>query len=157
MGMKFGGQLVEADYVRAQWLHMRPRRGFAAVGLGITGMFCRAIAMKPGAVPIVLLGLIAAYFLLHLPRQMKSGFRHHKGLHTPITGEVKSDGIYSQNEHGAGPLIWGHILKWRFNKRIALVYPSQSTFFMLPSRYFESEDDFRQFLGLLQIKVGKPF
>lgn len=98
--MKIEGQLAEQDFVAALYVHLRPRRAFAVVGLLlivlalVVTVGVDASAWRNGGSlwpPIMMLGLLAylgMYFLLWLPYQARRAFRQQKAASLPFQATV---------------------------------------------------------------------
>ncbi len=147
------GQLREADYIAAQWLHLRPRRTFAVLGVLILCMALWALWVSRSWVLLTCLGYLVVW-VLYIPFTAKRSFRQHKALSEPVEMQVRSDGLFFKRENGEGLIPWSHITKWRWNKRLVLLYPTSNLFHMIPSHFFETEEMFRSFRDQLQEMVG---
>jgi hypothetical protein len=153
--MAIQGALTESDYVAAQFLHMRPRLVFAVYGGLLLALTLWAAAEAGSAVLIGCLAILAAYFALLIPFLAKRNFRSYKALAESVTVEARVDGLFFRRLNGEGLLPWADIRKWRQNKRLVLVYPANNIFHMIPRRFFENDESFKQFTALLETRVGK--
>lgn len=165
--MKINIQLKPEDYVRANFLNIRPRPIFKLVGLvfliltiSILGIsFFQLLAGKDKTlIPFVIAGCLAYlafYFGFRLPQRLKKIFRQQKSLHSPYSIEVNDDLIFVKAETGESRLPWNHFIKWKENKPLITLYQSDILLHIIPKRCFASPDELGQFRELLIKKIGQ--
>ena len=147
------GQYKEADYVAAQWLHIRPRRIFAVLGVLILCGALWALWVARSWVLLASLGYLVLW-ALYIPFKAKRSFLQHKALSEPVEMQVRNEGLFFKRENGEGLVPWNHIVKWRWNDRLALLYPTSSLFHMVPRHFFATDEMYQSFRNQVQEKVG---
>jgi hypothetical protein len=83
-------------------------------------------------------------------------FRQFKALQEPTVWSLGDDGLSFKRTTSAGIVPWNHILKWRKNEAMLLLYPARHTFYALPKRWFRDEQDFLALQAVLTERVGQP-
>jgi hypothetical protein len=68
--------------------------------------------------------------------------------------EVREDGLYFKRQNGEGLVPWSHILKWRHNKKIILVYPVANVFYMIPSHFFSTSEGYAALVKNIEARIG---
>jgi YcxB-like protein len=164
--MKLNIQLVEEDYVKAQYLHMRPRPVFrwisyflgALVVVTVMISIIQAIAGHGNFFPPVFLGGCLAYltflFAFLMPRRARKTFRQQKALQLPYSFELTDELFIATAEYGGTKLTWDYFRKWKEGKTIFTVYQSDRIMQMIPKRVFTSPEEMAQFCELLTKKIG---
>ena len=152
--MRAQGQRTERDYVAAQFLHMRPRPVFAIVAVVLIGLLLWTLATTISIGLYVAVALLVVYFALILPWRHRRVFREYKALSEPFTMVVNDDGLNFENKQGSGLVPWSHIVKWRFNKSLVLLYPASNIFYLVPSHCFSTQSEFEEFTNLIRERVG---
>jgi uncharacterized membrane protein YbhN (UPF0104 family) len=155
------GQITAQDYVRAQYLHLRPRPlfGYLEVGLLLFSVLIVGFGIftfvRDGENPtwwLVLLavgGYLAAYFLWYLPWQTRRRYAQHKALQSPFRIRVDEEGVFAENEYGQALLPWSFFLKWKEGRHLFLIYHTDGLFQMIPKRSIKSESDIEALRALL--------
>lgn len=157
--MKIACQLTEEDYVRAQYLHLRPRPVFfaalvlmlaAAVVLIVLKLFVHPSATTQPApyVMLAVLGYLAARFFFIMPMSAKRIYREQKTLHDPYEVEITEETIRFTSQHGDSSAAWRQLHKYKVGRDFILLYPSREVFHMFPRRWF-SDEQFAEFQGIL--------
>lgn len=149
------GTVTEQDYVAAQWLHLRPRPFLSIVGCLLLILAIWAAYVGKSITIVAVLTYLLLYFLILLPWKSRRAFRQYKALSERLTVEVREDGIFLKREHGEGLVPWSHIVKWKTNSKLTVIYPSTNIFYLLPRHLFGSEGAYKEFLSLLGTQVGK--
>ena len=164
--MKLNIQLTDDDYVKAQYLHMRPRPIFKWTGyfLGalviatITFSIFLAIVGRGDFAPTIFLGGCLAYiaflFAFLMPRRVRKTFRQQKALQLPYSYELTDEFFISTAEYGGTKMTWDYFRKWKEGKTIFTVYQSDRIMQIIPKRAFKSEEEMVQFRELLTKKIG---
>ncbi len=152
--MKINGQLTAEDYLRAQYLHMRPGRLAAAglyillglVVLGILGSLYPTIAAGDPIqsmifiLPFLVIVLfIVLYYYVLFPRRVQRIYEQQKEMSASFEHEITPEGLASSNQYGYANRPWGNFRKWRENKDLLLLYLSDVQFILLPKRFCTPE------------------
>jgi hypothetical protein len=149
------GSLKEADYLAAQRLHVKPRPIFAVIGVLLVLVALAALyvsrSVSLGAALVVLLLL----FFVYEPFKARRLFRQYKALSEPTTIELRDDGLYFSRQNGEGLVPWSHVLKWKSNDRVLLLYPASGLFYVLPSHFFKDIHAFKEFVTVVESRIGK--
>jgi hypothetical protein len=152
--MKLNSQLAWTDYLKAQYLHMRPGTlggvlryvflGFIVL-IAIAGM-APVIAAGgwseswPFFIPIfLLLVLIPLYFYVFLPRRVRHLFDQNKELGAPIEHEITPEGLTTTSQYGNSSRPWSIFRKWKENKDLLVLYITDIQFIMIPKRFCTPE------------------
>ncbi len=153
--MTVTGQLKEVDYVAAQFLHLRPKRVFAVIGLFLLCLVVWAMVFAQSYWFLLVLIYLAVFFAFIIPFKAKRNFRQYKVLSEPLTMEVREDGLFFKRTNGEGLVPWSHIVKWKNNKKLAILYPARNLFYMVPNHFFASPVEFQEFVDTLKERLGK--
>ncbi len=128
--MQIIGKITEADYIRAQYLHLRPRRLFAIVGIFVSILlltFAVGVAIIEWSWTLAIaLAFFPLYFGVFLPFTAKRNFRSYKSLAEQTSIELRADGLFFRRKNGEGLVPWSDIIKWRKNERLVLMYPARN-------------------------------
>jgi len=144
------GQLNERDFVAATYLHMRPRRSLAVLGIALVVLaaVCEGLEVMlwlrgryPGIQPLIL-GACCTYIGVGLgilfPRRARRIFRQHKGASVPYSFSLEQEGIHFESQYATGIIPWDHIHHWREGKNHFLLYPADVISHLLPKRFFST-------------------
>ncbi len=151
--------LNSVDHRSAQWLNIKPRRSFAVVGVCLLMLFAWTMWFAfQLEIPFfswgkwMLLGILAYLFIyscIFLPLRWDKIFRQQKSLHRESLIRVNESGVEMQSEIGRALVPWSDFLRWKEDNRIFLLYLSDVSFIMIPTRGFEQEQqivDFREII-----------
>ncbi len=153
----FQGSLQQRDYVRAQFLHMRPRRSFAVIGVLLLVLFGVAISVGGGTLPLLaLFAFLSLQFFVYIPWRARRAFGQHAALSELVHITIRDDGLHFERKHGGGLLPWTHVRKWKSSGELILLYPADHIFHMIPRHFFASDQEFSSFQSALEARVGKP-
>lgn len=148
------GNIGEGDYVAAQFLHLRPAPPVVTLlGLGIAGALV-ALALTRSVVLLSTLAVLATYLLLVMPWRALRRYRAMPAIAAPVRIVIDSDGLHFDRGGREQLLRWEKIGRWRGNRRVVLLYPVESGFYLVPAAFFERQEDFDAFTALLQDRVG---
>ncbi len=152
--MKINSQLAWTDYLKAQYLHMRPGTlggtlryvllGFFVL-ISIAGMASSVVVggwseSWPFFVPILLLlALIPLYFYVFLPRRVRHLFEQNKELGAPVEHEITVDGLASASQYGNSKRPWSIFRKWKESQDLLMLYITDIQFIMIPKRFCSPE------------------
>ncbi len=149
------GQLKEVDYVAAQFLHLRPRPVFAVIGLILLCLAICAIVYVHSFWFLFGLIYLVVFFAVIIPFKAKRTFRQYKVMSEPVTMEVLEGGLFFKRTNGEGLVPWSHIVKWKNNKKLAILYPAGNLFYMVPNHFFAGPVEFEAFVATLKERLGK--
>lgn len=152
--MRVEGVIQESDYIRSQYLHIRPRPVFAVVGLLILLLFVWSLVSAPSWVMAAVTVYLALWLFVFIPWRAKKNYRQYKALSEPVSIEVRDDGLFFKRENGEGLVPWSHIIKWRQSKTLLLLYPTSNVFHLVPSHFFLTPEAFSAFKEVLRGHVG---
>lgn len=160
------GKLEAKDYVRAQYLHIRPRPVFKIVGTllllllgwaiwysywgGGSGDLTAYDLMLPGAVVY----LVSNYYV-YIPWKARRIFAQQKSFHRDAQSKFDDAGLAASSEVGEVTIPWSDYLKWKENGHMFLLYFSEPSFQMIPKRHFATSGDIKGFRRLLESKIGR--
>jgi ABC-type bacteriocin/lantibiotic exporter with double-glycine peptidase domain len=153
--MAISGQIRESDYVAAQWIHIRPNLLMSILGVILMAIIIWTLFLDAPIVSICILILIAIYFGLIAPWYTRRIFRKYKALSEKLEIDIQDSGLHFKRETGEGLMPWSHIIKWKRNKTLVLLYPTDNVFIMIPSHLFPNNGDFTAFVSILEKHVGK--
>lgn len=151
--MTVHGQISEKDFISSQFLYMRPRPIFSASVIIVLSLIVWAIWPKG---TFVFLGCLVALILwfVYIPFQSKRTYRQYKAMSEPVEMQVRDDGLFFRRENGEGLVPWSHIIKWRYNRKLILLYPTSNLFYMVPLSFFNSLGDYQAFQQVLKERIG---
>ena len=157
------------DLVDAHYVHIRPRRVFALLGIGIIllalAVFAwtvvQAVRGGPRSVRFVLLAavmglgsvLVSWVLLSYYPRLVKRAYSQQKALHGPIQVHVDETGVQVHTDFVNAVSPWSHYLKWKESERIFLLYQTNTLFQVFPKRCMDAQS-IEGLRGILSSKVS---
>lgn len=155
--------ITEEDFVKSAKLGAAATKkqfvwlGFVGLGLILLGVSGPS-GMK-GLGYFGLIGGILGYFVtIHLicPWQARKNYRNYKAIQQPLKLELTADGFIIKAENGISAIKWHHLLKWRENGDIIIVYFAPKLYYLVPKRISDTGFDIGSFRQLLQEKLGSP-
>jgi len=157
------GVFQPSDYVRAQYLHIRPRPLYKVLGAIVLILFLWAawLALTSddfGAFDVLFLVTIIAFvlnFTVYIPWKTRRVYRQQKALQRELSFKFDDAGVSVSNENGQSVTPWDDYLKWKQNDRLILLYLSDCMYHMLPKRMFAESADFNRLGELLIRRIGK--
>lgn len=164
--MKIDVQLTEEDYVKANYLHLRPRPAVKWAGyfllfwivVVLVMSVYMAIAHSTEILIPILVGSLLAYlwfaFGFWTPNRCRKTFRQLKMLQMPFSFEFTDGVIITKSECSEAKLTWDHFRKWKEGKDLFTLYQSDRMMQMIPKRVFSSPEEMTQFRELLAKKIG---
>ncbi len=159
--------LEPSDYVKSQFLHLRPKPIWKIVGMLLLLLLLWALyhtwkeALETGEYSTsfwIFIGCIAymiGYFFMYIPFQARRIFKQQKAFHTPFTVLFNDDGIDSKSDLGDVNIPWSHIIRWKENDKLFLLYHSDVIFQFIPKRLILEDDIVNELRKLFNAKVGK--
>src|SRR5262249_856185 len=129
------GTFSPQDLISANWLHWRPRRTLAVVGILIIAAFFWSLwyaffgawSAELGWTRGVLLGALVyfvAFFGIALPLRIRRTYRQRKDLQRPCMFVPSESGLRVETEGVEGVKPWSDYLKWKEGKSTFLLYMS---------------------------------
>jgi hypothetical protein len=164
--MKLNTVVTEEDYVKAYYLHLRPRSGYKIAGylflvlavfiLLLSGYRVLAYRENPLVPTMLLIALISLgyYFKVTIPEHCKKIFQQLKERHEDSHLEITDEGIFGKTAFGEDKYPWHHLRKWKENKTMFLIYPADVLFIILSKRCFSSSNEVVECRELLTKKIG---
>lgn len=157
------GVFQPSDYVRAQYLHIRPRPLYKVLGVIVLVLFLWAawLAFTSddfGAFDILFLVTIVAFilnFTVYIPWKTRRVYRQQKALQRGLSFKFDDAGASISNENGHSTSPWSDYLKWKQNDHLILIYLSDCMYHMLPRRMFVDPGGFEKLGELLTRRIGK--
>jgi hypothetical protein len=164
--IRLAGTIEESDYVRAQWLHMRPGPLFVALGIVIILIFAvasvlaivewvgrGAVASEPPVPPLFMLFFAGcvAFLTWHFRRL----YRNYRAIQVPVTIEMTEEGFHGTSAHGETRLGWDMYRRYKESARLFLLYQTGNLFHVLPKRLFSDADDVDRARDLFSRKVKR--
>lgn len=161
------GKFEPKDYIKAQYLHLRPKPWFKYVVIALLSL-CLVILLASASsadsfinalinfVPILIFGLFYIFILfVIMPWNVRRIFSQQKTLHSEHTTVISPETIESTSEHGSMKMRLSDFHRYKVGKDMILLYQSQSLFHMFPRRLFASEEDFQTFISYLEANIGR--
>lgn len=149
------GTLNVADCVDAKWLHFsRPML------LVIFLLYIAAVDLLlwmiqvPFWVLAALPPILFATVGIAVPWHAKRSFRVYEAMSEPFSVDVRPEGLFFKRTDGESLLPWGHVLKWRRNRKVLTLYPTTNIFHVIPARLFADAQAYEAFAELLEKRVG---
>lgn len=157
------GIIQPSDYVRAQYLHMRPRPLYKVLGVFVSALVLWAawIAITDESrhplyflYPTLLIALILN-FTVYVPWKTRRIYGQQKALQRELTFKFDESGALITTENGQTTMPWSDYLRWKQNNHLMLIYLSDCMYHMLPRRLFVDPDGFEKLGELLTNKIGR--
>jgi hypothetical protein len=149
------GQLKQSDYVAAQYLNIKPRLGFAIIGVLLLACVLIVMVLSRSLVLAICVAYLVLMYAVFIPFGAKRSFRLYKALSEHTVVEVRADGLFFKRANGEGLVPWNEIVKWKKNNSLVLLYPTNNVFYLVPAHFFESPGDFTSFCGLVESRTKK--
>lgn len=161
--IKVRGVYEPSDYVRAQYLHIRPRPLYKVLGTIVFALFLWAAWLSVtsddfGTFDVFFLLFIVALilnFTVYIPWNTRRVYRQQKALQRELSFGFDDAGVSISNENGQSMTPWSDYLKWKQNDQIILLYLSDCMYHMLPRRMFADSAGFESLEELLARNIAK--
>lgn len=151
--MKISGQLEWQDYLKAQYLHMRPSRLGLGLMIGVLALFVLSLislgilAALGGQgvqawlflLPVVFLAGVGFYIYVMLPWNVRRIFAQQKELAAPFEHEITETALNSTSQYGNSVRPWSSFHKWKENQDLLLLYLSDIVFVIIPKHFCTPE------------------
>jgi hypothetical protein len=149
--MSIKGQLSEQDFIDFQELNLKQPKIFSCCMIYIYFIFFLIIIsiifsgyrdinnylyLFPIAFIIILFSLFR-YVLM--PNNWKKLFAQNKELNLPFEVELNEDAIIFTTELSTSKRPWKNFIKWKYDKKLILLYHADNMATMLPKRIFNEE------------------
>ncbi len=156
------GKFELEDLKAAQNLHALPgKRGWITIAVLIGFFFFLFLASIVLAAmgrmswvlviyPILILGLIVLYWYVLRPAQIARAYKQHKELSSLFEMDLTDEGYSIKNDYGTGKIPWRDFAKWKADKKIILLYRTDTMFNMVPKRLMQDESQADYVLEQLQ-------
>ena len=156
------------DYKQSAWVHMRPRRSIAilgvfflvlaATGLGLSVFNFLTKGQDGKALLMILVpfGCLVIYHFVWFPYKLRQTYQQLKLLQLEHTAEISEACLFCKNQHGQATLPWDVFHRWKSGKQLVLLYQADTLYHLFPRRAFASEEDFNTFQTILRAKLGTP-
>jgi hypothetical protein len=152
------GELTERDYVRAMWLHLRPRPLFAVFGVVLLAAF--ALALLHTAVELVRGERLPTEYLVPaaamagavvwMYRAWIGAIRRHPLFRGTYRLVLTDEGIISElSERASSECRWDVYTAWREGPDVFVLYSGPQNLQVFPKRWF-GEEGARQVRSLLE-------
>ena len=137
------------DYRRAAYLHLRPRPVLGVAGtlilalaaLGTVQKICSPDPWNSSTfVPLASLAFLAVFFFVALPWQATRHFRQNRFLAHATEYRIDETGLLVQSDLGTTKIPWDHLHKWKENRRLILLYPTDAAYYLFPRRLFTAAE-----------------
>ena len=148
------GTVRESDYVKSQYLYMRPRPILAVLGVVVLGLFVWAATMDSDPFIIIFLVVVAIFFAAYTPWSAKRTYRNYTALSQPSKVEISDNGIFFESPTGSNLVPWSHFVKWRKNTELILIFPTPRLFHLLPRHFFEDDAVFESVAKKIEENLG---
>lgn len=143
------GELTERDYMKAQWLHLKPRRPLLYVGYGLLFLIGIAAALAVGSsasvgdtTPAIGFFAVLGLFVILVLWQWLAYRRAYRSQRT-LSGTQRllfsESGIRGAFAYGAGETEWGAFIKWRESRDLFIIYQASNLMHIIPKRWFAGE------------------
>jgi hypothetical protein len=162
--MEVRGEFTEHDYLRAQWLHIAPRRGLRVVGYVILALFALALVLTihrgvseadPWRLALAIAAVVALAGLALWHRYLWGRlYRRQPSLQGLHVYSFSHEGIVASSPHGSGQVSWSAFTKWREDSRMFLIYQADNVFHLVPKRWFADEQQISELRALLAKHSG---
>lgn len=164
--MKLRCKIEPSDYVRAQYLHLRPRPVIRWLGILLVALsllvLCQQIFIPPegtiSALPFILFAVLAYLVIVYgawLPYRTKKIYKQQKTLQEAFDSELTEEEFISTTSFGSTRLKWRDFYKYKVGKDMILVYQSDAIFHMFPRRWFP-DGEYDRLIEILRSMLGDP-
>jgi hypothetical protein len=167
--MKLSIEVTEKDYVRAQFLHIRPRLWIKVAGIILLLLFTLALAIVLyqaifnyecfDIIFFIVIMILSGFYFIWLffydfPHKSRKLYQRLK-YYINTEYEIDENVLSSKNSLGNAKLPWDYFGRWRENKHLFILYPVDNLFHVFPKHCFSSEQDINDFRKLLIEKIGQ--
>jgi len=149
------GTLTEADCVDAKWLHFRRPSVlmFFLLYLAAPDLLMWMI-QAPLWVLAVIPPVLVATAAMTIPWHAKRAFRMYKAMSEHFSVDSRPDGLFFRRTNGEALLPWDHIVRWRSDRKVLILYPTTNLYHVLPARLFVDSEGYEAFAKMLEEHAG---
>jgi hypothetical protein len=150
------GILTEADSVDAKWLHFRRPAVFVFFLLYVVfAELLMGMIHAPLWVLAVVPPILVATVVVTIPWHAKRAFRLYKALSERFSVDARPEGLFFRRTNGESLLPWNHIVRWRRNRKVLILYPTTNIYHVLPARLFADAEAYEAFARMLDEQAGR--
>ena len=159
--LEMKGRIDANDYVRAQYLHLRPRLLYKILGGVVLAAFVLAawLSLTSGdldAMDFLVFALViflVLNFTVYLPWKTRRLYKQQKSLQGELSYVFNNDGVAVDSENGNWKTPWTDYVRWKKNDQLLLLYLSDCIYHMIPKRLFVDPGDFDKLCALVGQKI----
>jgi hypothetical protein len=159
------GTFTPNDLASANWVHIRPRRSLAMVGLVLIALCfwalwfsffgpMAAMSQWPGWAILAFFGYVGAWAAF-VPYKVRRTFLQRKDLQRECVFSPSEAGLGFNSLDAEVLKPWSDYLKWKEGKGAFLLYLSDSMYQLVPKRFFDSEAEVISFRETLKANVSR--
>ena len=155
MAVLVEGTLNEADSVDAKWLHLwRPMLVIFFMLYVAAAELLMWMIHAPWWVLVALPPILVATVVITIPWHSKRTFRLYKALSEHFSVDSRPEGLFFRRTNGESLLPWDHVVKWRRNRKVLILYPTTNIYHVMPARLFTDSEAYEAFAKILEKHVG---
>lgn len=153
--MDVEGIITERDFIKSQFLHIKPNVTFTVLGLLICVLVLFVlIFISFSWLILAIVTYLLAYFFMYLPYRAKKIYRDYKVIQDKVHIIKREDGLLFRNSRGEGLLQWGDIKRIKTNSDLVLIYPTDVIYYIIPAHFFAEPSQFDDFSIELKQKLN---
>ena len=141
--MNFGGVVSESDYLKSQYLHLKPNLIFSILGALISVSALVVLVLAFSWILLACIAYFVLYFGVFIPWRVKKLYKEYAAIRDPVTVNVLEEGLEFVSEKGHSTMPWADVRKTKSNDSLILVYPNSSIYHILPCHFFSSAEEGR--------------
>ena len=161
--LEMSGVLEANDYIRAQYLHLRPRLLYKIIGVVVLALVVWGYWLALNDTPydawdilfLALPILLVFQFTVYLPWKTRRLYRQQKAMQRHLTYTIDDHGISVESDNGTWKTPWEDVHRFKMNDRLILLYVSDCLYQILPKRFLSEPNDYERLRGLVMEKVSK--
>ncbi|MCW9029581.1 MAG: YcxB family protein [Kangiella sp.] len=150
--MKIEGVVSESDFLRSQYLHIRPHPAFSVAGVILCLLAVLLLIISFSWLLFACLMYLTLHFFVLIPWRVKKVYREYSAIQEPTSISFSDEGLEFSSENGKSLFPWSDIRKIKKNNSLILIYPNRINFHLIPSHFFNSKDEFDDFSTLIDSK-----
>lgn len=148
--------VTEDDYVRAQYLHLRPNTTVALSALVLAGLIAYGLYASPSWVGLVAAAYFLSWLFIFVPWRARRHYRSTPAMAEPFTLAVTDEGLRFERRSGSTTVPWNRLRRWRYNRSLVLLYLQRDAFFLVARHGFADDAAYVDFLSALGRHLGAP-
>ncbi len=153
--------VTEGDVVCAQRLHATPKTSLSVflvvvAVIIVVGTYAGGLLSAGAAIGgmVGMLGWLAILFFIIIPYRAKRIFRQQKSLHLNHKFWWDNEMVFFQSEDSEGKIRWADFTKVKENRKMLLLYHSDTLFNLVPKHCFSTREDLEAFKACLSGRSG---